>query len=393
MKIGFDAKRAIQNNTGLGNYSRYVIEILSKYYPDNNYILFAPKQKENVRLKTILSRTNISFVFPRGISKTFSSIWRMFGIKKDIRKNNIAVYYGLSNELPAGIKKTGIKSVVIIHDLIFLRYPEYYKPIDRMIYHFKFKLACRNADKIIAVSECTKRDIVSFFNIAEEKITVIYQGCHPNFRTKVAEEKKAEIANKYCLPSRFILSVGSIEARKNLLLAVRALKNIPEDIHLVAVGKSTPYQSEVEQYAGKWGIKSRLHILNNVSFEDLPALYQSAALFVYPSFFEGFGIPVIEALTSEIPVIAATGSCLEEAGGTGSIYVNPNDDAELSERIMEIVNNEELRNKMIESGKEYVKRFSEKAIAAEIMNIYMLTVKIETKTELINCTSNESSRF
>jgi glycosyltransferase involved in cell wall biosynthesis len=371
MNIGFDAKRAIQNNTGLGNYSRYVIEILSKYYPDNQYILFAPKQKENSRLSTILSRTNISFIFPRGISRTFSSLWRIMGVKKDIRKNNLAVYHGLSNELPLGIKKAGVKSVVTIHDLIFLRYPEYYKPIDRMIYRFKFRLACRKADKIIAVSECTKRDIVSFFHIPEEKIAVVYQGCHPSFRQKVSEDKRSEIREKYSLPARFILSVGSIEARKNLLLVVKALKNIPE-IHLVAVGKSTPYQLEVEKYAEKSGVQSRVHILNTVSFEDLPALYQSAALFVYPSFFEGFGIPIIEALTSEIPVIAATGSCLEEAGGPGSLYINPNNDKELSERITEVLTDKALATRMLEAGKEYVKRFSEKTIASEIISIYGL---------------------
>lgn len=372
MKTGFDAKRAIQNNTGLGNYSRYVIEILSKYYPDNQYILFAPRKKENSRLKTILLRTNISLAFPRGIYKTFPSLWRILGIKRDIRKQNLAVYHGLSNELPLGIKKTGVKSIVTIHDLIFLRYPDCYKPIDRFIYRLKFLHACRKADKIITVSECTKRDIVSFFRIPEEKITVIYQGCHPNFSIKVSKERKSETADKYRLPARFILYVGSVEARKNLLLTVKALKKIPEDIHLVAAGKSTPYQSDVEKYAGKSGIKSRLHILNNVSFEDLPALYQSAEIFVYPSFFEGFGIPVIEALSSEIPVIAATGSCLEEAGGPGTIYVNPDNDIELSERIMEILSNPELANKMIETGKEYIRRFSEKTIAAEIMNIYEL---------------------
>ena len=98
--------------------------------------------------------------------------------------------------------------------------------------------------------------------------------------------------------------------------------------------------------------------------------YQSAAIFVYPSFFEGFGIPVIEALSSEIPVIAATGSCLEEAGGPGSIYVDPNDDAGLSERIMEIMSSRERTNEMIEAGKAHVKRFSENAIASEIMHVY-----------------------
>jgi glycosyltransferase involved in cell wall biosynthesis len=371
MNIGFDAKRAVRNNTGLGNYSRYVIEVLSKYYPDNRYALFAPDLKQNSRLSTILSRSNISFVTPRGISRRFSSLWRMSGIKRDILTSNISVYHGLSNELPIGINRTGVKSVVTIHDLIFLRYPEYYKPIDRAIYRLKFGLACRNADTVIAVSECTKRDIVSFFRIPEEKITVIYQGCHPAYGADVPEIRKTTVAGRYGLPSRFLLNVGSIESRKNLLLAVKSLKNIPEDIHLVAVGRSTPYQREVEMYAARSGLSPRLHLLNEVSFEDLPVIYRLASVFVYPSFFEGFGIPVIEALSSGVPVIAATGSCLEEAGGPDSIYVNPNDDTELSKRIMSVLNSRELSNSMIESGKEYVKRFSEKTIASEIMNVYL----------------------
>jgi glycosyltransferase involved in cell wall biosynthesis len=379
MNIGFDAKRAVQNNTGLGNYSRYVIEILSEYYPGNRYFLFAPKQKDNGRLKTIRSRTNISFVFPCGMAKSFSSLWRILGIKKNIRANEIAVFHGLSNELPIGIKKNGVKSVVTVHDLIFLRYPQYYKPIDRMIYRFKFKLACRNADKIIAVSECTKRDIVSFFHIPAEKIAVIYQGCHPVFDVKVSEEKKKAVAEKYQLPPRFLLNVGSIEARKNLLLAVKALKNIPDEIHLVAVGKSTPYQKEVEEYAAKSGLTSRLHLLNNVTFDDLPAIYQSADIFVYPSFFEGFGIPVIEALTSGIPVIAATGSCLEEAGGPASIYIDPKNDRELSEQIIVLLNDKEQAKNRVEAGREYVKRFSEKTIASEIMKVYESLNEMELK--------------
>jgi glycosyltransferase involved in cell wall biosynthesis len=373
MRIGFDAKRAVQNNTGLGNYSRYVIEIVSAYYPGNDYILFAPKQKENHRLQKILSSTSVFFVFPVGISKLFSSLWRISGIKKDIKKQNIAVFHGLSNELPLGIENRGIKTIVTIHDLIFLRYPEYYQPIDRMIYRLKFKRACEKADKIIAVSECTKRDIISFFHIPEEKIEVVYQGCSPNFRTKVSEEKKTAVAHKYDLPTRFILFVGSIEARKNLLLIVKAIEVLStslQDIHLVAVGKFTPYQSEVEEYAEKTGLKSRLHLFNHVPFEDLPAIYQSAALFVYPSFFEGFGIPIIEALSSGVPVIAATGSCLEEAGGPDSIYVNPTDEVELAGKIKEILNDKVLANKMIEAGKTYVERFSEKPIAERFMQIY-----------------------
>jgi glycosyltransferase involved in cell wall biosynthesis len=371
MRIGFDAKRVVQNNTGLGNYSRYIVDILSRHYRDNNYILFAPKKRENDRLSKILSRSNISFVFPTGIAKRFSGLWRLFGVKKAIKKQEIRIFHGLSNELPIGIKNRGVKTVVTIHDLIFLRYPQYYKWIDRMIYRLKFKYACQKADRIIAVSKCTKRDIISFFHIDEEKIAVVYQGCHPNFRLRVADENKAAIAAKYSLPPRFILFVGSIEARKNLLLVVKALTRLPDEIPLVAVGRSTRYQSEVERYAEKAGIRSRVKLLNNVPFEDLPAIYQSAALFVYPSLFEGFGIPIIEALSSEVPVIAATGSCLEEAGGVGSIYVSPTDEDELAGRIMEVLTNEALAQKMIADGKIHLKHFTEEQIVDDVMNLYV----------------------
>jgi glycosyltransferase involved in cell wall biosynthesis len=370
VRIGFDAKRAVQNNTGLGNYSRFVTEILSEYYPDNAYFLYAPREKNNIRLKTLLSRPNVFFVFPSGIFKLLSIFWRLFGSKKDISKKHVEIFHGLSNELPINIYDTGVKMVVTIHDLIFIRYPQYYHWIDRTIYRWKFQHACREADVIIAVSECTKRDIISFFSIPEEKIKVVYQNCNPIFKQMVLEEKRKQIAEKHHFPKRFILYVGSIEQRKNLLLVMKALKQIPEDIHLVAIGKRTSYQQEVEIYARETGMESRLHIKNDFPCEDLPATYQSAALFVYPSFFEGFGIPVIEALSSSIPVIAATGSCLEEAGGPDSIYVNPNDDTELATKICEVLNNENLRKKTVECGVEYMKRFDSQKIAEEIMDIY-----------------------
>jgi glycosyltransferase involved in cell wall biosynthesis len=370
MIIAFDSKRAMQNLTGLGNYSRYIIEMLSQYYPENTYLLFCPKKRENPRLDAIRSRSNISFVFPEGLSKKLSAIWRILWIKRDIQRHRADIFHGLSNELPLGIRRSGTRSVVTVHDLIFLRYPQYYKPVDRFIYRLKFRYACRKADRIIAVSECTKRDIVTFFHIPESKIHVIYQGCHPAYGIKVSEEKKKAVIEKYRLPSLFLLNVGSIEERKNLMLPLKALKYIPENIHLVAVGKRTPYQSKVEKYAREAGLESRLHLLNDVTFDDLPAIYRSAAVFVYPSYFEGFGIPVIEALTSGVPVIAATGSCLEEAGGPHSIYVDPDDPRMLSENVLKILNSKIPVQEMIIAGQQYVRRFSDQQIASGVMNVY-----------------------
>jgi glycosyltransferase involved in cell wall biosynthesis len=368
MKIGFDAKRALGNSTGLGNYSRYIIEMLSEFYPDNEYVLFAPKRNGHPRLQTIRSRSNVRFVYPAGIHRFFPSLWRSRGVAQDIASNGINIFHGLSNELP--VRTPGVKTVVTVHDLIFLRYPQFYKPIDRAIYRFKFRSACRSADRIVAVSECTKRDIVSFFHIPEEKIDVVYQGCNPVFSTVPDRETVKRIAVKYGLPPVYLLNVGSIESRKNLLLIVKALKRLPAEIHLVAVGKSTPYRTEVEKYATRYGLSSRLHVFDNVPTGDLPALYRMASVFVYPSFFEGFGIPIIEALTSGTPVVAATGSCLEEAGGPHSLYVDPNDEVDLSAKIISILNDSNLAARMYEKGTEYVRRFSDAKLAAALMKVY-----------------------
>lgn len=371
MRIGFDGKRAVQNNTGLGNYSRYIIDILSQYYETNEYIIYAPKQRENKALSKILEKRNIQAVYPAiSLWEKCRSLWRVWGIKTQLKQDRLSIFHGLSNELPLSISKSGTKSIVTIHDLIFLRYPQFYKWIDRHIYAYKYRKACENSDRIIAISEMTKRDIITYWKIDEQKIDVVYQGCHPNFKLQASEKQKEEIREKYRLPQKYILNVGSIESRKNLLLIVKALEYIPDDIALIAVGKRTSYTDTVEEYINSHKLNDRVHLLHNIPFQELPVLYQLAQLFVYPSFFEGFGIPIIEAIHSGIPVIAATGSCLEEAGGPDSIYINPNDEKELAEKINELLSSPETVSIMIEKGRKYVERFSEEVIAQDIMHVY-----------------------
>ena len=372
MRIGFDAKRAAQNKTGLGNYSRFVIEGLSRFYPDNQYLLYIPNPKRSHLLGDLKQRNNCTIKYPNNtIWRKLSFIWRVVSIKKQLQKDQIDICHGLSNELPIGIKKLkNIKSIVTIHDLIFLRYPEFYKRIDRKIYAFKFKKACRVADSIIAVSECTKRDIVDFFGIAPEKITVIYQGCDKSFQQLASNEVKDKARELYQLPEKYLLYVGSIESRKNLKLIVEALTKTQCDLPLIAIGKHTPYADEVQQYINEQGLNERVKMLHNVDFTYFPAIYQMASIFIYPSFFEGFGIPILEALYSRIPVIGATGSCLEEAGGPNSIYVNPTDANEMATAIDRIMQDEKLRQQMIDNGVEYANMFNQERLSRLMMEHY-----------------------
>jgi glycosyltransferase involved in cell wall biosynthesis len=367
MKIGYDAKRAFLNNTGLGNYSRWLVKALAQYHPENTYYLYTPKIKPNPRLNSLSELSNVKTVTP--IGKLIKSWWRSKGIMEDLQRDGIDVYHGLSHELPIGIGESGIKSVVTVHDLIFMRFPEQFGQISRTIYRLKVAKACTVADKIIAISKRTKDDLIELLDVDPAKIKVIYQGCDPIFKVEQSAGQKKIVAQKYNLPAEFILSVGTIEERKNLLLLVKALPTV-ENIPLVVVGKPTKYLKSVKAYLSANNLNDRVIFLHGVEFADLPAIYQLANVFVYPSRYEGFGIPVLEAITSGTPIIAAKGSCLEEAGGNCSVYVDPNDPIDLADKINAILNNEQLREKMIAKGKEYSLNFEDAKLANQLMQLY-----------------------
>lgn len=368
MKIGYDAKRAFFNNTGLGNYSRWLINALAAHYPENEYWLYTPKDKANKRLGFLGKYANIKTITPK--SGLFKSWWRTKGIVADLQRDGIGIYHGLSHELPVGIGKTGIKTLVTIHDLIYLHFPEQFGWLSRKIYGLKVKYACRIADKIIAISENTKRDLVKYLNIDSTKIEVRYQGCHPIFGIKQSAEQKAAVKARYGLPDDFLLSVGTIEPRKNLLLTVKALAQLDSNVQLVVVGKPTGYINEIKHYLTARQLTARVTFLDNVEFDDLSAVYQLASVFIYPSVYEGFGIPVLEALNSGTPVIAATGSCLEEAGGPGSLYIDPSNETHLADKINEVLKNGALKQKMIAEGFQYAARFTDDILAAQLIQLY-----------------------
>jgi glycosyltransferase involved in cell wall biosynthesis len=367
MNIGFDAKRAFYNRSGLGNYSRSTIRLLSHYFPDNSYYLFSGKPGTGL----VQQEENQSIVRPDNqISALFPGYWRSWDIHHQISQHKLDVYHGLSNELPLSQKKTNAKSVVTIHDLIFLRFPEYYPLIDRQIYSFKFKHACRVADKIIATSIATKADIVSFFGTDPLKIEVVYQSCDPVFSSKLSSERKAEVRKEYDLPEQFILYLGTIEKRKNALSLVKAFINENIDFPLVIAGKPTTYITEIKEFLSKNAAGNRVIFRHNIRSNDLPALYQSAIIFVYPSIFEGFGIPILEALNSGVPVITSTGSCFAETGGDAAMYCDPYDIEQIGNTINMLLHNSGTRQSMIEKGFAHARKFEEDKVAVHLMKTY-----------------------
>lgn len=372
MIIGFDAKRALYNSTGLGSYSRTLINDLSATVPqDIELNLYTPGLGSDELRCLIKERHNVRIRYPQTFGGRLSgSLWRMSGIKNDLRRDGVKLYHGLSGELPAGISSTGIKSIVTVHDIIFMRHPEWYNPVDRAIYTWKFHKTCAEADRIIAISECTKRDITLFGGVDPEKITVIYQSCGTHFRQHISEDTLHETITRLKLPRRYIINVGTIEERKNVLLAVKALRQLPPDLCLVIVGRATPYTDKVNRYIAENALADRVMMLHNVSLADLPALYRGAEACVYPSRYEGFGVPVIEAIQSGLPVVACTGSCLEEAGGNGAIYVSPDDVSGMAEAIKRVLPGAEEREARIAECLRYAARFENTDVAQKVIELY-----------------------
>jgi hypothetical protein len=179
MRIGYDAKRAFNNFSGLGNYSRTLIRQMQLRFPDNQYILYTPSVDSELEIP--IPENTIIITPEEFTEKLFPSIWRSFGLAGRAQKDKLDIYHGLSNELPSGIAKSGVKSVVTIHDLIFFRYPELYKPIDRMIYRRKLEYCVKSADMIIAVSEQTRNDLLRFSSASPGKITVAYKSCNQSY--------------------------------------------------------------------------------------------------------------------------------------------------------------------------------------------------------------------
>lgn len=375
MNIGFDAKRFFLNQTGLGNYSRDLVRGLLEHYSNHDYFLYTPSGEIDLRTKFLAGRDNTHIKYPQGINKKLKSYWRSIKLEKDLDRDNIQVFHGLSHEIPKKGKDSKIKYVVTIHDLIFMRYPENYKAIDRKIYTKKVKYACENADVIVAISEQTKEDIINFLNIPADKIKVIYQTCADSFKTEISFTYANTVRKKYNLPENFILNVGTIEKRKNVAALVEAIGKSNTQLPLVVVGGHTPYLEEVEQMAAKYHLENQVAFIQNVSFLDLPAIYKMANLFVYPSVFEGFGIPILESLYCKTPVIAATGSCLEEVGGKSTLYCAPNDTDKMAELIDKVIESPDLHEKMREDGYLYAQKFSSKSQADQLMKVYNSLIK------------------
>ncbi|MBO4753774.1 MAG: glycosyltransferase family 4 protein [Bacteroidales bacterium] len=353
MKIGFDAKRYYHNHTGLGNYSRSIIKGLQALYPDDDYLLYD--------------------------EKTFS---RTFKLGRKAARDGCTLFHGLSNELPSDILKSGVRSILTFHDVAWRTYPQMYHWLDRQIYDFKYGRSCHVANHVIAISESTKKDIIRFYDIPEVKISVIYQPVQDLFYKPLSQEEADKlIADAVAsgmisssLPQDFILNVGSINSRKNLLGLVQALELIPTEQRppLLVVGNGREYKQDVLNYIAKHHLEQYVRIETRVSDNKvLQALYSKALLMAYPSHYEGFGLPVVEAALQQCPILTSNVSSLPEAAGPGALLCDPDDVESIHKYLTELLDDSSMAQRLAEVAEEYARsHFDPRSLTEQLHDLY-----------------------
>ncbi|PIP93931.1 MAG: hypothetical protein COW00_05050 [Bdellovibrio sp. CG12_big_fil_rev_8_21_14_0_65_39_13] len=373
MKIGYDAKRVFHNFRGLGNYSRTLVESLLKYYPQNEYHLYTPPFDDERALEWQRMHPEAIIHMPKRLSSRIAHpLWRSFGLSSRIKKDELDIYHGLTHELPQGIDKVNVKKVVTIHDLIFMRFPDFFPWIDRKIYLRKFTYAVEVADVVVAICEQTKQDLIEFLHVPEDKIKVVYQSCSPLFYETPGESAIEAVKKKYSIERPVILFVGALEKRKNVLTLVDSFLRIKDELphQLILIGDGKEYRKQIERKLIEHGITSRVKILDSVPQHELPAFYRLSDLFAFPSLFEGFGIPIIEALYSGVPVLTSNGPVFPEAGGEHSYYVDPHRADEIAEGMLKICQDRKLHFEMSSQGRVFVEKFHRKVTAKNMMDLY-----------------------
>lgn len=364
MRVAFDAKKAVRNFTGIGNYSRRVITALNAMPQIESIELFAPNNGNTSIINSLPSKAQlITPVDLHCLDMPLFELWRATRSARIANARHIDLYHGLSNELPADISRFRGAKVVTIHDLIFMKLPQTYPTYMRHILEHKTRKACREADIIHAISNRTKLDLIDIYGIEPSRIEVIYQSIDPIYFESQSQTDTAQ-SNPY------IICVGTVEQRKNQRVLIEALTDIDPSLRLVIIGRSTPYQDELTALAASLGVGNRVEILNNVATADLPQWYHNAVVTCNPSHYEGFGLPIAESIAQGTPVIAAKGSCLEEAAGPSGTYIDADDTSGWSRAINAIASDPALRNRLSQAGLQYADNFRDSTMAQRLFNLY-----------------------
>lgn len=413
MIIGFDASRAFtQHRTGTENYSYQLLTHLAKIDHTNTYKVYLRPSGTQGPLRPRLSSTQAqseasqalrswpaNFEF---ITIPYSRLWTQVGLATQTFRDPLDILFVPSHTLPL-IRKPNLKTVVTVHDLGAEYLPTTHQLKQRLYLNFMTRYQLQSATHIITVSQATKNDLVKRVGIPDEKISVVYEGYNNQLFGPVKNDVLVNILRGFDLvPQNFFLFVGTIQPRKNIERLISAYaeflkyqqrgvtrkSEIPkvspaatlgartddgklerQDPELIIVGSKGWLSDEIYQLPKKLGVENQVKFLGYVPDEKLPALYSGAMALLFPSLFEGFGLPILEAFACSCPVLTSNISSLPEVAGKAALLINPYSISKISQGIIQLATNQKLRHKLIQAGHQQLKKFSWEKAAKQTLQV------------------------
>jgi glycosyltransferase involved in cell wall biosynthesis len=377
MRIGIDYTAAVQQGAGIGRYTRNLIRALADLDSQNQYTLFLAggwgggdglgRWPSNFRMRSVALSDRWMHV-----------LWQRLRLPVPIQviTGPLDLYHSPDFVLPP----TGrTPAILTVHDLSFLRVPQFFVVGFREYLEGAVSRAVKNARHILADSESTRRDLVELMDVSSERINVLYPGVESRFRPIKDAELLSTIRARYALPERFILGLSTLQPRKNFdgliksfhrLLQTRRSKPETENLHLVIGGAKGWMYEDILALVKHLQLEGRVHFAGFVADQDLPTLYSLALAFAFPSWYEGFGLPVLEAMACGTPVVAADNSSLPEVVGQAGIMVGAGDTDALSDALGRLVCNDSLRSRLVAAGHEQASRFTWEVAAERLLAVY-----------------------
>jgi glycosyltransferase involved in cell wall biosynthesis len=370
MRIGIDARFYGSIGKGLGRYTEKLIQNLEKIDTQNQYFIF-------------LSQEGFEQYHPQsGNFKKILADYKWYSLEEQLRMPTLLNKYQLDLvhfphfNVPIFYRK---KFVVTIHDLILLHFPTLRgTTLDPFLYWFKFwmykiviRFAIKRSEKIVTVSEFTKRDIIANYFINPQKISVTYEACD-DFCNWLPE-KEDQVLKKYAIMKPYLLYVGNAYPHKNLEKLVSAFHELRKkilDIHLVLVGKEDYFFKKLKERIAEKNQGAGIIFTGFISDAELDIFYKNALIYVFPSLYEGFGLPPLEAMARGVPVISSDHPCMQEILGKSAFYFKAKNEKEITKKLIETINNSELRKQLIQKGYAQIKKYSWRLMAEKTLHIY-----------------------
>ncbi len=370
LRIGFDATAAVSQGGGIGRYTRELLRALAAVDPATSYRVFFASRTQPHPLPPLPPNFHVTRLPFHDI--WLARLWQRLQapLPADLVTGPIDIFHSPDFTLPP--VRQGTRTLLTVHDLSFVRDPASAAPGLRDYLNVVVPRSVARADHILADSAATRADLVELYHTPPEKITVLYCGLHDSFRAVTDPAALAAVRARYGLGAApFILAVSTLQPRKNYLRLIQAFARLPElDINLVFAGGKGWLYDEIFAEVERQRVQRRVIFAGFVADADLPALYSAARVLAYPSLYEGFGLPMLEAMACGTPVVASTASCLPEVAGDAARLVAPTDVDALAAALAQVVTDETLRADLVAKGRARAAQFSWEASARQLLGVY-----------------------